>query len=323
MAHWGAVKGIATAAGALALVLASPARAEDQGTSAGDRMQQGSQQAGQGAQQMGQGAEQGARDTAHSADQAADNAGRATSNTVDQAQTGAGTAMNSQRSASSKDQKETKKVLSKLHNANAMEIEAGRLAEQNGSSDQVKEFGRRMVDDHGTLDKQVMDLAQAQGIDLASAKPDKDAQKDMKKVDELRNKTGSSFDKAYMDMMVKDHEKDVKEVKSAQKDAQKKNQTELTSLLQQAAPKLQEHLTMAKDVKKSLSSSQRMGRRGSSAGAMGSGSTGSDTGSASTPTNRDNTVGSDTQGGGTGGDHPDQPPSQNNEPQTQQQQQKP
>jgi putative membrane protein len=76
-----------------------------------------------------------------------------------------------------------------------MEVEWGKLAAQNGQSADVKNFGNRMVTDHSKANNELMNLAKEEGVSLPVAKPP--------------GKWKS--DKDYINMMVKDHEKDLAE----------------------------------------------------------------------------------------------------------------
>src|SRR3954454_16232901 len=73
-------------------------------------------------------------------------------------------------SASSSDKKF---VHSALEGGNA-EIQLGQLAAQKGSSEDVKQFGQKMVDDHTKLGDQMKQIAQQQGIDVPDGLPAKD-----------------------------------------------------------------------------------------------------------------------------------------------------
>src|SRR6185436_2895889 len=64
-------------------------------------------------------------------------------------------------------------ILHKLHATNQHEIEAGKLAEQNGS-DRVKDYARTLQKDHQDADAKVMALAQKKGFKFGDqpAKPE-------------------------------------------------------------------------------------------------------------------------------------------------------
>jgi putative membrane protein len=88
-----------------------------------------------------------------------------------------------------------KTFMKKAARGGMMEVSMGRLAEQNGKSDDVKSFGKRMVTDHSKANDELKSIAEKKGVKLPSKEPTEKW----------------SSDKAYIDMMVKDHEKDVAE----------------------------------------------------------------------------------------------------------------
>ena len=89
------------------------------------------------------------------------------------------------------------------------EVELGKLAQTNASSDAVKQFGQRMVDDHTKAGEELARIAADKGITLPTGL---DA-KDQATKDRLSKLTGKEFDRAYMQDMVKDHRTDVAEFK--------------------------------------------------------------------------------------------------------------
>jgi putative membrane protein len=120
-----------------------------------------------------------------------------------------------------------------------MEVQLGKLAQTNASSQQVKDFGRQMVDDHSKGNDELKALAQKKNITLPAAISDKH-QKDY---DDLAKKKGADFDKAYIDNMVDDHKEDIDEF---QKEADKGADADIKAWAAGKVPVLQHHLMMAK-----------------------------------------------------------------------------
>jgi putative membrane protein len=123
----------------------------------------------------------------------------------------------------------------------AAEIEAGKLASSKGSNEQVKQFGERMVQDHGKAADELKQLAQSKGIDL----PDAADRKQEREARSLEKKSGADFDKAYMSQMVKDHRKDLREMQKAAKDAR---DPDVKAFAEKTAGVIQEHLNMAQQI---------------------------------------------------------------------------
>src|SRR5437762_6679132 len=84
------------------------------------------------------------------------------------------------------------------------EVEMGKLAEQHAASDQVKQFGKKMADDHQKANEQLKKIAASKGITL----PADMSASERREYDKLQKKTGADFDREYMKEMVSDHKKD-------------------------------------------------------------------------------------------------------------------
>jgi len=126
-----------------------------------------------------------------------------------------------------------------------MEVELGQWAATNGASDGVRQFGQNMVTDHSKANDELKALAQAKSISLP-AQPDNDMQK---KINDLKEKKGADFDKAYVDMMVSDHKDDID---LFQKEADKGNDADVKSWAAGKIPVLQHHLQMIEEMQKSM-----------------------------------------------------------------------
>ena len=69
---------------------------------------------------------------------------------------------------SAKESKQAKRVLTDIHNVNALEITLGRLAQQKAESQSIKDYAQMLVTDHEAADKKVLDFATANNIMLTS-----------------------------------------------------------------------------------------------------------------------------------------------------------
>jgi putative membrane protein len=131
------------------------------------------------------------------------------------------------------------KFLTEAAMGGMMEVEMGRWAAQIGTSDAVKQFGRRMVEDHTRVNEELKQLATAKGVTLPTALDMKHQQE----VSKLARLKGADFDKAYSKKMLSDHQKDVA---AFEKQSTGGSDAEVKAFAAKALPTLQEHLTLAK-----------------------------------------------------------------------------
>jgi putative membrane protein len=125
------------------------------------------------------------------------------------------------------------------------EVKLGKLVQDQAESDQVKQFGQRMVDDHGKANDKLKSIAEQKGIDLPQDPP-KEAQQTY---DELQQKSGHEFDQAYMDAMVKDHHK---AIDLFQQEAKSGKDADLQTFAEETLPTLQEHLQLAQQAQEQV-----------------------------------------------------------------------
>jgi putative membrane protein len=122
------------------------------------------------------------------------------------------------------------------------EVELGKLASEKASNDSVKQFGQRMVDDHGKAGDELKKIAQDKGI----TPPAEMDGKHRKLHDRLSKMSGAEFDRAYVDEMVKDHRNDVKEF---QREAKNAKDPDVKSFASKTLPTLQDHLKQAEGLR--------------------------------------------------------------------------
>ena len=123
--------------------------------------------------------------------------------------------------------------------ADMAEVQVGQLAQQKGQSQDVKQFGQTLQQDHSQNLQQAQQLAQQLGINAPSQPSGK--QKQMH--DKLSKLSGDKFDKQFAKDMVADHKKDIAKF---QKEA--KGQGPAAQFAQQTVPVLQKHLQMAQQI---------------------------------------------------------------------------
>ncbi|NYF89449.1 DUF4142 domain-containing protein [Tunturiibacter empetritectus] len=100
-----------------------------------------------------------------------------------------------------------KMFLRKAAQGGMAEVKLGQLAAQKGSSDEVKAFGQKMVDDHTKLNNDMAPIADSMGVRL----PTNLNKEDQAEYDKLNGLSGNDFDTEYLSFMVKDHHKDLHE----------------------------------------------------------------------------------------------------------------
>jgi len=126
-----------------------------------------------------------------------------------------------------------KTFMKKAAKGGMMEVTMGQVAEQKAQSEDVKSFGKRMVTDHGKANDELKAIASKKGVQLPSKE----------------HTAKWTSDKAYMDMMVKDHEMDLAEFKE---EASGGSDPDLKKFADDTAKMVQEHLDLAKETQGKL-----------------------------------------------------------------------
>lgn len=100
----------------------------------------------------------------------------------------------------------------KAASGGVMEVEAGRIAQENGASQRVKDYGAMMVRDHGMANQELMSIASAKGLMIPQ---DSLMSVHQKHLNEMKNMKGDAFDKHYISMMKDHHNKDIADFEKA------------------------------------------------------------------------------------------------------------
>src|SRR5215218_7845046 len=185
----------------------------------------------------------------------------------DKDQGGTGAAVKTQTGQASQLNSSDEKFITEACRGGKNEVKMSKLAVDRAQNQQVKQFAQRMVDDHGKAGEELKTLASSKGVTL----PDKDEitsttgetdrtqvrektdgahnDKDMadfkREWQKLESATGAEFDRQYVGMSVKCHEKSVKEFEKASKSAE---DSEVKSFAAKTLPTLREHLTQVRSL---------------------------------------------------------------------------
>jgi len=148
-------------------------------------------------------------------------------------------------------------VLAKLQQANKMEIEMGNLAKDRARSRDVKAFATQLVQDHTDAQAKVSALAQAQKIDIdAASKSAAQMQKGEQATDihnDLKNKKGAAFDRAFLTQMVTDHKNNIEALRSALPSLT--TSPEVMTLVNDTLPVLERHQQRASELLQKITGS--------------------------------------------------------------------
>jgi Predicted outer membrane protein len=126
-----------------------------------------------------------------------------------------------------------------------LEVELGKIAQTKAADAKVKEFGKKMEQDHGKANDELKKLAAGKGVQL----PNELDSKHKSTVTKLEKLSSAKFDKAYMDAMVSDHKTDVKKFTS---ESEKSKDADLQKFATDTLPTLKSHLQLAESTAKDI-----------------------------------------------------------------------
>jgi putative membrane protein len=119
------------------------------------------------------------------------------------------------------------------------EISLSNQALSKSSNDDVKKLAQMMIDDHTKANDELKSLAATKNVTL----PTEADSKHKSAMEKMSSISGEAFDKAYVKMMVSDHEK---AVSMFQKESTNGKDAEAKAFAASKLPALQSHLEMAR-----------------------------------------------------------------------------
>ena len=138
-------------------------------------------------------------------------------------------------------------------NSGMFEVQVAQLAAAKATDPNVKSFASMLVDHHTAANNELVQIANARGVELPAA-PKRALRRDVEK---LGKKNGDEFDRDFVrNVGIKAHEKDIKTFQKASKDVK---DAQLKAFVDKTLPVLREHLAAAEKLPQSGKNAAAMG----------------------------------------------------------------
>jgi putative membrane protein len=134
-----------------------------------------------------------------------------------------------------------KKFIQKAATDGIGEVQLGQLALQKASSEDIKKFAQRMVDDHTKANQQLQQIASASGVSI----PQQPSAGVESAKQQLSAASGQAFDQFYMALMLQDHDNALSEFTREKLVGQNTN---LKNFVDSTLPVLQDHLNTVRGI---------------------------------------------------------------------------
>lgn len=142
-----------------------------------------------------------------------------------------------------------RQFVEKVSQGNQMEVALGNMAEDKAQNDDVKQLGEQIASDHSSAERKLQSslgggdatTAQSRGGQMPEGAEGEQMQQKFEKL------SGAEFDRAYLDEMVKHHQRNIQEF---ERQAEQTDNEQLRSYIEQTLPTLREHLERAQQLQK-------------------------------------------------------------------------
>ena len=133
------------------------------------------------------------------------------------------------------------------------EVQAGKLAAAKATKDEWKQYGQKMVDDHGAANEKLKAIASSKGIALPASPSAKDAAT----IAKLRRLNGAAFDSAYAKFA---HASHIEAEQVFTKEVNAGKDADLKQFAAETLPTVKEHHKMAMDIAPQAHPKSKMSR---------------------------------------------------------------
>lgn len=128
-----------------------------------------------------------------------------------------------------------KKFVKKAYKGGMTEVANAKMAKDKAKEDATKEIAEHMITDHGKANDRLMEIAKEENLDLSKVEP------------KASTISGDNFDKQYLTMLKKDHEKDIALFEKEADDSGTKEDSDVKEFAKKTLPTLKEHLQMVEE----------------------------------------------------------------------------
>lgn len=127
-------------------------------------------------------------------------------------------------------------------NSGLTEIEIGNIAQKNALDQEVKDLGKSTVEEFSKMNTRLKELSTEKNITI----PTEVGKKSNKEIKEISERTGNIFDRAYTELMIKEHVKEIKRFEEAEKEA---SDPDIKAFASETLPMLRKQLAVAEELK--------------------------------------------------------------------------
>lgn len=125
-----------------------------------------------------------------------------------------------------------KQFVKKAYKGGLTEVADGKTANDKAKDEATKKVADRMITDHSKANEGLMKIAEEENLDLSKVQP------------KPMTISGDNFDKAYLTMLQKDHEKDIAMFEKEAADTKAGEDRDVPRFAKKTLPTLKEHLAM-------------------------------------------------------------------------------
>lgn len=129
--------------------------------------------------------------------------------------------------------------------ANQMEVELAKMAQDKAQNQQVKEFAEQLEQDHSQALEELRRIGNQANLDLDTTPAAEKAS-----MDAMQKASGRAFDPQFVEHMIDEHKKDISAFERQQDSAT----GELRAFIQKTLPVMRQHLQRAESLRKEVGS---------------------------------------------------------------------